>query len=102
MTAMVMDPSHLQPLKRISPSRFTALRNCALKEIWAANRVPGLLPASPAAKLGIVCHKLFEIATNRPLQTEDELLTAWNEICSEVENGMRANPLESHLVPLAK
>lgn len=52
----------IHPLKRISPSRFISLRECALREVWTANRQPSLLPTSPVAKLGTAIHKLLELA----------------------------------------
>ena len=52
----------IHPIKRISPSRFISLRECALREVWTANRQPSLLPTSPVAKLGTAIHKLLELA----------------------------------------
>ena len=37
----------LIPMGGIALSRYTALGQCALREVWSAGRQPTLLPASP-------------------------------------------------------
>ena len=52
----------IEALKTISPSRFTALQECALREVWAASQTPQLLPSSPSARLGSIIHRLLQEA----------------------------------------
>ncbi len=86
----------------ISPSRFTAMRLCPAKEIWAASRNAALLPVSPAARLGSAIHRLLEDAgkgrliSNDPAAVDSRL----NELIAAAEATMRMSSLERHLVPL--
>jgi len=52
----------IKPLTRVSPSRYTAMKNCLLREVWTASGNEPLLPASPLAELGTVIHQLLEAA----------------------------------------
>jgi CRISPR/Cas system-associated exonuclease Cas4 (RecB family) len=101
MSIYVLAPFPLKPLLRISPSRYSALRSCALKEIWASDRQPPLLPASPAAHLGVIAHKLLEMAFAGRLADEGAMQACWEKEMQQYEYEMRNNPLEQHLIPLA-
>ncbi|MBD1929828.1 PD-(D/E)XK nuclease family protein [Trichocoleus sp. FACHB-90] len=94
----------IHPLKRISPSRFVSLGECALREVWTANRQPLLLPASPVAKLGTAIHKLLELAGKGQLGegTAQEVESVWTLLVEQVEREMQASWLEKSLVPLKK
>lgn len=94
----------IRPLKCISPSRFSALKECALREIWTAARQPALLLASPAAKLGGVAHKLLEEAGKGLLGNGDvqDAAKRWVELVNEIEQQMQGSWLERSLVPLRK
>lgn len=90
------------PLSRISPSRFAGLLDCALREVWAANKNPLLLPASPAAHLGTVAHKLMEFAGSGRLAgaSRAQIEAKWDQLIDETETRMSANWIERINVPL--
>lgn len=89
------------PLKRVSPSRFTALKECALREVWIAARQPALLPAPPATRLGSVIHQLLE-ESGRGQIDKGDAEKRWKELVSDVEQRMRESWLERSLAPLRK
>lgn len=94
----------LRPLRRVSPSRFLSLRECALREIWTASKQAPLLPSSPAARLGSVIHRLLQEAgegllgggNNAAVESE------WLKLVEIAEGEMRESWLEQSLVPLSK
>lgn len=93
----------LKPLARISPSRYLSMQNCTLREVWTANpEVPKLLPISPAAKVGIVAHKILELVGRGVIKDENMMSEHWEKEILSVEQLMKNNLLERHLVPLAK
>lgn len=97
-----LQPPPLSQLTRISPSRFCALRICALKEIWAASRVPVYIPAAPASRLGTIIHNLIEAAYSGRLPDEVSMERMWGEEVAAHEREMLGSPLEKHFVPLSK
>lgn len=97
----VLPSAKLEPLSRISPSRFTSLQLCPLREIWAANNKPRLLPLHPAAQLGTAVHKFIELGMCGKIRNEQEMLSSWETACNAVEQQMQNNGLEKHLVPLS-
>lgn len=94
----------LKPLRRVSPSRFFSLTECALREILSASHQAPLLPSSPAARLGSAIHRLLEAAGKGALREIN--LTAiervWGELVEQTEQGMRQSWLERSLVPLSR
>jgi RecB family exonuclease len=90
----------LKILDRISPSKFTALNGCPLREIWSANNEARLLPLSPSAHLGTAVHKLIESASRGQIRDEAGMVACWEESNRNIENEMQSNYLEKHLVPL--
>ncbi|MEW6697997.1 MAG: PD-(D/E)XK nuclease family protein [Bacillota bacterium] len=93
----------LKPLERISPSRYLSMRNCVLREVWAANsQVPALLPTHPSARVGSVIHKLLELAGQGLINDEQTMQEYWRQQIFQVENQMSDNWLERHMVPLSK
>ncbi len=95
-------PPAFATIQRLSPSRYVALTQCALREAWAASRAPALLPARPVARLGSVAHKLLENAARGKIigQGADAVRTEWDRLIDEVEGRMRSSWLERPLVPL--
>jgi hypothetical protein len=91
-------------LLRISPSRFTALSDCALRELLAASRNVPQLPQSPRAKLGQAAHVLIELAGKGTFRTKErsEIEAQWSNILASIETSMGANWLERALVPLKR
>ena len=105
MTAGILpELSPLVPLWRISPSRFTALKKCALREVLTAARQPELLPAFPQARLGGIIHKLLEEAGKGIVEgrSAKSVESRWDELVGEVEDQMRETWLEHSLVPLKR
>jgi hypothetical protein len=94
----------LRPLKRVSPSRFLSLKECALREIWTASKQTPLLPPSSAARLGSIIHRLLEeagqglLGDGDPVGVESE----WLKLVGNVEHEMGQSWLEKSLVPLSK
>lgn len=102
MSIYILGPTPLKPLLRISPSRYSALCACALREIWAANGNAPLLPISTMARLGMIIHKLLELALSGQIPDENTMQGHWQEEVRRQEQEMKNNLLEKHLVPLAK
>ena len=100
---MDIAPDSLRLLTSISPSRFTSLKDCALREALAWSRARRLLPGSPKGFLGSVAHGLIEDASimfpvgSSHLSLED----AWEERLRAEERKLRGSNMESHLVPLS-
>ena len=102
MTVRVVSiPLELKPLLRISPSRYSALQACALREIWAAGQQQPLLPNSPSARLGMIIHKLLQLAFSGKLIDENSMLNHWDEEERNQEQQMQINSLEKHLIPIS-
>src|SRR5262245_19825417 len=98
MTPGILDRAlHLVPVQRISPSRYEALRQCALREAWAAAGEPPLLPLPPAARLGTAIHQLLEEAGKGQLAPGErgQIERRWEELVAEAETKMRASWLET-------
>lgn len=95
-------PLGLNPLQRISPSRYTQMIKCRLRGVWQGNYYSVLLPTSPTARLGIVAHKLLQLSAEAKLSTYNHanVESRWNELTQEIEQAMSNNWLERHLVPL--
>ena len=89
------------PLAHVSPSGYESLRSCALREVWRAGRADPLLPAWPAARLGIVIHTLLE-RCGKGQVNEAAVSSEWDLIVASVEASMRSSTLEAHLTPLAR
>jgi hypothetical protein len=94
----------VEPLAYITLSRFTALKGCALKEVWGANRVPRLLPSAPAGRLGSATHRLLQEAGEGHFRSEvgASVDRRWQELIGDAHNTMRRSWLERHLVPLER
>lgn len=90
-------------LGSISPSRFTAIEACILKEACSGGKNSNLLPRFPKGFLGTVAHKMVEMGAKGLLTGEQgnpEL--AWDKLVSEEEARIAQNPIEAHLVPLRR
>lgn len=90
------------PLTSISPTRFVAMDQCPLRELWTAARAPQLLPSSPAARLGTVIHRLLEEAGQGAVPGDaGGVDQRWQELVIEAERAMLDGWLERHFVPLS-
>lgn len=96
-------PAELQPLGRVSPSHFTGMQACALREVWSANGAQPLLPPAPAALLGTVIHRLLEEAGRGSFGAAPAgaIERRWEELLEAAEDVASQNWLQRHLVPLA-
>lgn len=92
----------LQPFRRASPSRYTSLRECALREAWSLCWRPPLLPKSPAARLGTTIHGLLESASKGELEDgrASILQLRWDALLQSTEYAMSQSWLEKSLLPL--
>jgi hypothetical protein len=92
------------PLAYITPSRFSALKGCALKEVWGANKAPRLLPPAPAGRLGSAIHRLLQEAGEGRFEAEDgaSVERRWQVLIGDTHRAMRRSWLERHLVPLQR
>lgn len=91
------------PLKRISPSRFVALKNCTLRELWSLQEESRILPVSPRARLGTAIHRLLAEAVNGTITDSGKSIEdVWYAIIAEVEAQMLSSQLERTLVPLSR
>lgn len=102
-------PGHLppfaapRPMAAISPSRFTGLETCALREVWSANRVPELLSTSPAGRVGAAAHRLLEEAGRGTFggPSNERIAARWDELIAAIEEAMARSWLDRHLLPLS-
>lgn len=104
MTAPGVLPSSFgaAPVQRISPSRFLGLQSCRLREIWASNRMPALLPMNARAHLGTIVHEILAAAGRGELLSEAEVENYWAILVNNTEQEMLGSWLERSLVPLRK
>ena len=89
----------LEPLPKISASRYLSLKQCPLKEIWASSRQP-LLPCNPAAYLGTAIHRMLELVFQGRISNMDELSYLWDNEIERLEKEMLENPVEKLFVSL--
>lgn len=94
-------PPGLKPLARIGPSRSVALRECPLREVWAANRVAPALPRSAQSRLGTVVHRVLARSSRTTAGSGESVEDLWEEELEAVETEMRAIWFEARLAPLA-
>ena len=82
-----IDKIQFRTIKRISPSQFYSMKNCAYKSLLAeAFEKKPLLPVSPAAYLGTVLHKILEFISKGIIKDNDDLNEQFdNELKKEEE-----------------
>jgi hypothetical protein len=97
------DPYKVVPLKRISPSRFVALQECALREVWRAAKCEPLLPRSPRAVVGLIAHEILELAVTGRFAGLNSagVESVWHSKVQEAESKMNENWRERSLTPLS-
>jgi len=98
----LVNDCRLQPLKRISPSRFVGIQECALREVWRAAACPPLLPRPPRAWVGTIIHEILQmIPTGRfNSRSKPEIGEAWDFKVAETEKSMLLSWLDAPSVPL--
>ena len=80
----------IAPLASISPSRFSAMNECRLREVFSASNEAPPLPRSPRAILGTIVHKLLENASKgriEPGKVEAELASLIEEAQGAIADG---------------
>jgi len=94
----------LKQLLRISPSRYTAILSCLLREVWISSGNDILLPPSPVAELGSIVHQLLEVAGRGQLAeaTKEQVDETWTRLINEAEDRMLQSQVRGLLVPLSK
>ena len=91
----------LVPLKSISASLYSIFKMCPFRGLLLQQKMPGLLPSSPAAILGSIAHKLLEEAGRGEVEaTETDLCRRWYELIDDRDDLLRDSELEKHLAPL--
>lgn len=78
----------LKPLKRISPSRYTAINRCPYRVILANSYPSPLLPYPPANHLGNIIHKCIQLIVTGVISTGMEFDTTWSCLLAEQENAL--------------
>lgn len=101
---MIQESLILKQFRRVSPSRYTALRACLLREVWTASGNEPLLPPSPVAELGSVIHSLLEAAGRGQLDGggNEKIDATWTALVLQAEEKMAKSSLRKHHVPLNK
>jgi hypothetical protein len=93
----------LKLLGSLSPSRFTAIEACILKEACGGGKNSNLLPRYPKSFLGTIAHKLVEMGARGMLAGNPGSTAAvWDKLVAEEEARMAQTTIESHLVPLKR
>jgi hypothetical protein len=94
----------LKPIRRVSPSRYTAMRSCLLREVWTAAGNEPLLSPSPLAELGTVIHELLGVAGRGELEDggHDGIERTWVDLVALAEKRMALSALQRHQVPLTR
>lgn len=94
----------VKQFRRVSPSRYTAMQACLLREVWTASSNEPLLPPSPLAELGSVIHRLLEAAGRGQLHggRNEKIDATWDEMVLEAERNMALSTLRQHQVPMSR
>ncbi|MCZ2128704.1 MAG: PD-(D/E)XK nuclease family protein [Bacteroidia bacterium] len=89
-------------IKRISPSQFYSMKNCAYKSLLAEafDKKP-LLPVSPNAYFGTVLHKMLELIAKGAVKNEDDFNRMFDEQVKSVENNLQEQDYD-FFIPLQK
>ncbi|PVC67985.1 hypothetical protein C2I27_15255 [Priestia megaterium] len=92
----------IDPLKRISPSRFFRMVCCQLREVLISNRIERLLPSSPNIYFGTLAHEFLEKVGIGKISRVEDLENEWLSSITELEQRLLCMKMEKHLVPLSK
>jgi RecB family exonuclease len=89
-------------IKRISPSQFYSMKNCAYKSLLAEafDKKP-LLPVSPNAYFGTVLHKMLELIAKGAVKNEEDFNKMFDEQVKAVENNLQEEGYD-FFIPLQK
>jgi RecB family exonuclease len=78
-----------QRLSHLTPSKFTALRGCAWREVLQSSVGYDLLQAHPKAWLGSIIHNMVEAITKNQIADAVSFEAAWQNLVLEKENVLR-------------
>jgi CRISPR/Cas system-associated exonuclease Cas4 (RecB family) len=93
---------NFREIKRISPSQYYSMKNCAYKSIIAeAFEKNPLLPVSPNAYFGTVLHKMLELIAKCAVKNEDDFNRIFGEQLKTVEETLVKNGYD-FFIPLQK
>ena len=91
----------LKPLDRISPSRYTSLKTCALRVAFANTYKHPLLPYAPHGHFGNVIHEAIRSILTKEVLNIKEFNNKWDSLIEMEESKMRELGFDS-LLPLKK
>lgn len=82
--------TNFKEIKRISPSQFYSMKNCAYKSLLAEafDKKP-LLPLSPNAYFGTVLHKMLELIAKGIVKSEDDFNTEFDKQVKALEEDLK-------------
>lgn len=81
---------NFREIKRISPSQFYSMKNCAYKSLLAeAFGKNPLLPLSPNAYFGTVLHKILELIAKGVVKSEDDFSQMFDIQVKAVEDNLK-------------
>jgi RecB family exonuclease len=78
----------LKPLKRISPSRYTAINRCPYRVVLANSYSYPILPYPPASHLGNVIHECIRLIVTGEIRTSTEFDAMWNRLLAKQEKSL--------------
>ena len=82
--------TNFKEIKRISPSQFYSMKNCAYKSLLAEafDKKP-LLPLSPNAYFGTVLHKMLELIAKGIVKSEDDFNAEFDKQVKALEEDLQ-------------
>lgn len=81
---------NFKEIKRISPSQFYSMKNCAYKSLLAeAFDQKPLLPLSPNAYFGTVLHKMLELIAKGIVKSEDDFNAEFDKQVKALEEDLQ-------------
>ncbi len=85
---------NFKEIKRISPSQFYSMKNCAYKSLLAEafDKKP-LLPLSPNAYFGNVLHKMLELITKGIVKSEEDFNLEFDSQVKALEEDLKQKGL---------
>lgn len=78
----------LKPLKRISPSRYTAIIKCPYRVVLANSCSSPLLPYPPASHLGNIIHECIRLILTNEIETSAEFDMNWNRLLAKEKKAL--------------
>lgn len=79
----------LKPLKRISPSRYTAINRCPYRVVLANSYSTPLLPYPPSNHLGNIIHESIRLIVTGKIETSVEFDEIWNRLLAKEEKSLK-------------